>query len=43
MLDKGVFRPVHLKDVEDKTKIIPSMTFMTEKYTAEGTVDKLKA
>jgi len=43
MLDKNVFTPIYLKDVADKTRIIPSMMFMNEKYTAEGNFDKLKA
>ena len=43
MLDKEVWEPVHSMDIDKKSKIIPSMLFLKEKYNPEGQFEKLKA
>ena len=43
MLTKGVWKPVHLKDVPRDQKIIYSSMFLKEKFDSTGKFDKLKA
>jgi len=43
MLDKGVWEPVHSKDIDKNSKVIPSKLFLKEKYNPEGQFEKLKA
>ena len=46
LLDKGVFRPVHMKDItvqDNRRQLIPSKMFLKDKYKADGSFDKIKA
>jgi hypothetical protein len=45
LMEKGVFKPVHMKDLsaEERRSIIPSKMFLKDKYKADGAFDKIKA
>jgi hypothetical protein len=45
LMEKGVFQPVHLKElsIDERRGVIPSKMFLKDKYKADGTFDKIKA